>query len=141
MSASFYIVVEDDGTETPYDQEAAFFWSLENAVEHADELGDGYTVCSVKRLTGAVLWDWGVDHGRGFQNACGCPFGVMEFAGETQGEAWREFYEGSHRSVDLAVGRAVAAGVTVALVPHERYVAEFYPQMTGEYRCPHRGTS
>lgn len=76
-----------------------------------------------------------------FLNPCGCPFGVMEFAGETPGEAWREFYEGSHRVVDLAVGRAVAAGVTAVLVSHERYEAEFYRQLRSGYRCPHGGGS
>jgi hypothetical protein len=72
-----------------------------------------------------------------FLDACGCPFGVMEGTGQTQGEAWREFYEGTHRSTDLAVGRAVARGVTSVLVDHERYSAEFYPQMLR--RCPHQG--
>ncbi len=72
-----------------------------------------------------------------FRHPDGCPFGVLEFSGQTQGEAWREFYEGSHRSTDLAVGRAVARGVTVDLVPHERYEAEFYERLRDG--CPHQG--
>jgi hypothetical protein len=76
-----------------------------------------------------------------FAEKCGCPLGVMEFAGESRAEAWREFYEGSHRSVDLAVGRAVASGVTVVLVDHRQYVAEFFPQMLSGFRCPHGGGS
>jgi hypothetical protein len=39
------------------------------------------------------------------------------------------------------VGRAVASGVTVVLVDHRQYVAEFFPQMLSGFRCPHGGGS
>lgn len=68
-----------------------------------------------------------------FLYPCGCPFGVMEFAGETRAEAWREFYDD-----DSARGfEAMEAGKTLHLMDHDRYAAEMSPKMLAG--CPHQG--
>lgn len=68
-----------------------------------------------------------------FRNRCGCPFGVLEGgSAPTEYDAWKFFYERVK-----AIREAQARGVAVEHMPHERYSREVYPQMLGDYRCPH----
>ena len=73
-----------------------------------------------------------------FLHQCGCAFGVLEHADHTQAEAWQDFYdEGTKARTEKKIGAAVAGGVTVTLVDHSRYVAEFLPHMFSTWQCPH----
>lgn len=68
-----------------------------------------------------------------FLNPCGCAFGVQEANGNpSKAKAWREFFETVEAS-----NAATDRGVTVVLVDHERYVAEYSPQRYSSWVCPH----
>jgi hypothetical protein len=80
-----------------------------------------------------------------FRHPGGCFFGVLEATRWptrggprtlTRSEAWKAFYD-TARERDAAMDR----GVSVEHMSHERYVAEVYPQMRGDYRCPHTTTT
>ncbi len=73
-----------------------------------------------------------------FLTECGCAFGVLEHRGHTQAEAWRDFYDkGTPARTEKAIGKAVARGVSPVLVDHDRYRAEYLPQMYSTWQCPH----
>ncbi len=73
-----------------------------------------------------------------FLGECGCAFGVLEHRGHSQAGAWRDFYdEGTPGRTEKAIGAAVASGVSVVQVDHDRYVAEFMTHMYSTWQCPH----
>lgn len=68
-----------------------------------------------------------------FVYSCGCPRGLIEQVGgcRTEDDAWDLMCE--TRQDERA---ARAAGVTVKLVDHTTYIAEYYDRMRSG--CPHR---
>ena len=69
-----------------------------------------------------------------FSNPCGCPFGVMVAdRAPSRSKAWKEFYD-----TQAERDRAMDRGVTVELMPHDRYVAEVSPKMSPDFVCPHQ---
>jgi len=69
-----------------------------------------------------------------FLDPCGCAIGVSEAgSNESRSKAFRDHYD-TARERNAAIDR----GVTAELVDHDRYVAEFMPQMYSSWVCPHR---